>query len=370
VLVVVGTRPEAVKLAPVIRALRAEPRVAVEVCSTAQHREMLDPVLSLFEIVPDYDLALMRPDQRLVDVTVGALKGIDSILEKTTPRWVVVQGDTTTTFAASLAAFYHHVPVAHVEAGLRTGDLDAPWPEELNRRLTSVMTTLHLAPTVGARENLLREGCKPATIVVTGNTVIDALLHASALLDRDSKLRDRIAGELDFLPRDRRVILVTGHRRESFGAGLEGICDALARLAERGDVEIVYPVHLNPNVRGPVQRLLSDRSGVTLIDPLDYLPFVFLMKRSHLIISDSGGIQEEAPSLGKPVLVTRACTERPEAITAGTARLVGTDPTTIVAAANELLDDPNVYAAAAHQRNPFGDGAAAGRVVQALLREP
>ncbi len=364
VLLVFGTRPEAIKMAPVHRALAQDPRFRVRVCVTAQHREMLDQVLELFGIEPEYDLDLMRPGQDLSAITGSVLEGLKGVLEEAAPDYVLVHGDTTTTMAASLAAYYARVPVGHVEAGLRTGDIYSPWPEEMNRRLTGSIATLHFAPTEAARANLLREGVDDARIAVTGNTVIDALLTTVE--------RARAGGEGEFSERfegidlDRRLVLVTGHRRENFGGGFERICQALAELSRTPDVEIVYPVHLNPNVQEPVHRILGSLPNVHLIAPQEYLPFLFLMDRAHLIITDSGGIQEEAPSLGKPVLVMRDTTERPEAVEAGTVRLVGTDAKVIVDAARTLLEDEDEYRSMSFAHNPYGDGAASQRIADAL----
>ncbi|MDA8592483.1 UDP-N-acetylglucosamine 2-epimerase (non-hydrolyzing) [Planctomycetota bacterium] len=364
VLLVFGTRPEAIKMAPVHRALAQDPRFRVRVCVTAQHREMLDQVLELFGIEPEYDLDLMRPGQDLSAITGSVLEGLKGVLEEAAPDYVLVHGDTTTTMAASLAAYYARVPVGHVEAGLRTGDIYSPWPEEMNRRLTGSIATLHFAPTEAARANLLREGVDDARIAVTGNTVIDALLTMVE--------RARAGGEGEFSERfegidlDRRLVLVTGHRRENFGGGFERICQALAELSRTPDVEIVYPVHLNPNVQEPVHRILGSLPNVHLIAPQEYLPFLFLMDRAHLIITDSGGIQEEAPSLGKPVLVMRDTTERPEAVEAGTVRLVGTDAKVIVDAARTLLEDEDEYRSMSFAHNPYGDGAASQRIADAL----
>jgi UDP-N-acetylglucosamine 2-epimerase (non-hydrolysing) len=368
ILLTFGTRPEAIKMGPVARALReARDDFEVRVCVTAQHREMLDQVLDLFEIVPDHDLDLMRPGQSLTDVTTRVLAGVGEVIRGWRPDLVMVHGDTTTTFAASLAAFYEKVPVAHVEAGLRTGDIYSPWPEEMNRRLTTAIAVVHFAPTETARANLLAEGVPDARIAVTGNTVIDALQWVVARLRADPQAAARHQRQFGFLRPDRRLILVTGHRRENFGPGFERLCQALRDVAMRGDVEIVYPVHLNPNVREPVQRILSDAPGVHLLEPLDYLPFVHLMDRSHFIITDSGGVQEEAPSLGKPVLVMRDTTERPEAVEAGTVKLVGTDRARIVDEAFRLLDSPDAYEGMARAHNPYGDGHAAGRIKGRLL---
>lgn len=365
-LTVFGTRPEAIKMAPVVQALAAAPEVESQVCVTAQHRQMLDQVLNLFGITPEFDLDLMQPGQDLTDITSRVLAGMRDILRETRPELVLVHGDTTTTFAASLAAFYERIPVGHVEAGLRTGNIYAPWPEEMNRRLTGSIAEWHFAPTEGARENLMHEGVRSEQITVTGNTVIDALLNVVGRLREDARLRDEIERDFDFLDPSRRMILVTGHRRENFGEGFERICRALAELAQRKDVQIVYPVHLNPNVQDPVLRLLGGKDNVHLIGPLDYLPFVALIDRATFLITDSGGVQEEAPSLGKPVLVMRETTERPEAVEAGTVRLVGTDDAKIVREASRLLDDPDAYETMSRAHNPYGDGQAARRIVGAL----
>jgi len=362
VLVVFGTRPEAIKLAPVVKAFRQAKMFDVRVCVTAQHRQMLDQVLELFAITPDVDLDLMQPAQDLTDITARVLVAMREVLRDWRPDLVLVQGDTTTTFAASLAAHYEKIPVAHVEAGLRTGNLYAPWPEEMNRRLTTVLATLHFPPTSWARDNLLREGVAADTIHITGNTVIDALLDVVARLESDSALRTALERQFPFLDSGRKLLLVTGHRRESFGSGFEQICQALRALGEREDVQIVYPVHLNPNVQEPVKRILGACPHIHLISPLDYLPFVYLMTRAHLIVTDSGGIQEEAPSLGKPVLVMRDTTERPEAVDGGTAKLVGTDSGRIVEEATRLLEDTTAYRKMAQAQNPYGDGRAAERI--------
>ena len=368
ILTVFGTRPEAIKLAPVVKALAAASGIESRVCVTAQHREMLDQVLELFNIQPDDDLNLMKARQELDELTGSVIRGVSDVIRDFKPDFVIVQGDTTTTFAAACAAYYQKVKVAHVEAGLRTGDMYAPWPEEGNRKLTSAITTIHFPPTDRSRDNLLAEGIAPDAIEVTGNTVIDALLNVVEQV-REGDRREQFDRQFDFIDKNKRLILVTGHRRESFGGGMENICSALSDLAQRGDVEIVYPVHLNPNVQEPVKRLLSKASNVHLIDPQDYLPFVYLMDRSHLILTDSGGVQEEAPALGKPVLVMRDTTERPEAVSAGTARLVGASRDTIVSAATELLDSPDGYAAMARAHNPFGDGHASQRIVERLQNE-
>jgi UDP-N-acetylglucosamine 2-epimerase (non-hydrolysing) len=366
VLSIFGTRPEAVKMAPVIRRLAAEPRVESVVCVTAQHREMLDQVLDLFSIRPDFDLDLMRPDQPLAELTAALFTGLDPVLREARPDWVLIQGDTTSAMAASLLAYYHRARVGHVEAGLRTGDKWQPFPEEINRRVAGAIADLHFAPTEWARQNLLHEGVSPERVIVTGNPVIDALQDVAA------RPYDVTRGPLATIPWERRVILVTAHRRENFGRPLENIFTALRTLAETypKDIHLVYPVHLNPNVRGPAHRLLGNLPNVSLIEPLDYLPMVHLMKRAYLVVTDSGGLQEEAPALGTPVLVLREVTERPEAIEAGTARLVGTDPARILSETRRLLDDPAARQAMAHAANPYGDGHAAERIVEALVQAP
>lgn len=366
VMVVFGTRPEAIKMAPVVSRLRETPGVETLVAVTAQHRQMLDQVLDLFSITPDDDLNVMEPGQTLPGLFGRILSGMTGVLEHRKPDLVLVHGDTSTTFASALAAFYAKIPVGHVEAGLRTGNLQAPWPEEANRRLTAPLASLHFAPTERSSVNLLAEGLPASGVHVTGNTVIDALLDVVDKIESQPALKEDLAAHFPFLDPSRRLILVTGHRRENFGGGFEQICGALADLADRGDVQIVYPVHLNPNVQEPVKRILADKPGVVLIEPQDYLPFVYLMSRSHLILTDSGGVQEEAPSLGKPVLVMRETTERPEAVEAGTVQLVGTDRARIVATANRLLDDPDAYEAMSKAHNPYGDGHAAGRIAAVI----
>ena len=368
VMAVFGTRPEAVKMAPVVAALKAAPAFETIVAVTAQHREMLDQVLELFGIVPDVDLDLMTPDQTLAGLTASVVSGMSESIARHAPDIVLVHGDTTTTFATSLAALYNRVPVGHVEAGLRTGNLYSPWPEEANRKLTGTLASLHFAPTAHARDNLLAEGVPAESIHVTGNTVVDALLATVDKIRRSPGLEDALAGRFPFLSRDKRLVLVTGHRRENFGHGFERICMALEALSRRDDLQIVYPVHLNPNVREPVHRLLSGRPDIHLIPPQDYLPFVYLMSRAHLIVTDSGGVQEEAPSLGKPVLVMRDTTERPEAVQAGTVALVGTDSDRIFQAATRLLDSADAYEEMARSHNPYGDGHASGRIVELLQR--
>jgi len=371
--VIFGTRPEAIKLAPVVLALRRDPRFSTHVCATAQHRHMLDQVLDIFDIVPDADLDLMCPGQSLTSLTCRALAGVDEYLQAERPDLVLVQGDTTTAFATTLAAFYQEVPVGHVEAGLRTGSLKSPWPEEANRVLTSHLATLHFAPTKVSRNNLLREGIAPDRIFVTGNTVIDALHLACARALRHPPS----IPQLDFLLMNQcrgiPLVLITAHRRESFGAKLESMCRAIARLAEHfPHVHFVYSVHLNPTVRATVAKTLGSRaaasngSNVHLIEPLSYLPFVALLERATVVLTDSGGIQEEAPSLGKPVLVMRDRTERPEALQGGTVKLVGSDPEEIFRETARLLNDAAHYHSMARVQNPYGDGAATPRILDAI----
>nr|WP_237653404.1 UDP-N-acetylglucosamine 2-epimerase (non-hydrolyzing) [Cronobacter turicensis] len=354
-------------MAPLVHALAQDPAFDTRVCVTAQHREMLDQVLHLFSIVPDYDLNIMKPGQGLTEITCRILEGLKPILTEFRPDVVLVHGDTTTTIATSLAAFYQRIPVGHVEAGLRTGDLYSPWPEEANRTLTGHLAMYHFAPTELSRQNLLRENIPEARIFVTGNTVIDALIAVRDRVMADESLRLRLETQYPFLDGDKKMILVTGHRRESFGEGFEQICRALADIAAQNrDVQIVYPVHLNPNVTEPVNRILGHVENVVLIEPQEYLPFVWLMNHAWLILTDSGGIQEEAPSLGKPVLVMRETTERPEAVEAGTVRLVGTDTQRIVAEVTRLLHDEAAYQAMSHAHNPYGDGQACERILHAL----
>ncbi|MEA3356603.1 MAG: UDP-N-acetylglucosamine 2-epimerase (non-hydrolyzing) [Candidatus Bipolaricaulota bacterium] len=368
VLSIFGTRPEAIKLAPVIRGFKKYPQIVSRVCVTAQHREMLDQVTRLFEIEPDWDLDLMQKDQTLFDITARGLRNLQEVLVEERPDIILVQGDTTTAFVASLAAFYLKVKVGHVEAGLRTRDRYNPFPEEMNRRLVDALSDIYFAPTQKARQNLLNEGISEGKIFITGNTVIDSLFW---ILSQESELNSQLAlSDLGLSTVDSRLILVTGHRRESFGEGLENICQGLRLIAKNNPaVQIIYPVHLNPNVRGPVYRILGEVENVRLIEPLDYINFVFLMRRAFLILTDSGGIQEEAPSLGKPVLVMRENTERPEAIEAGTARLVGTASERIFRETQLLMHDPVEYERMAQAVNPFGDGKAAERIIQVLLRE-
>ena len=362
VLCVFGTRPEAIKMAPVVLALQESRDIEVRVCVTAQHREMLDLVLQLFDIVPAFDLNIMTPGQSLNGIVSTVLSDLEPVFEDFAPHLVLVHGDTSTTLAASLAAYHKQIRVGHVEAGLRTGNLYSPFPEEANRKLTSALVDIHFAPTDGAALNLQNEGVDPANILVTGNTVIDALLSAKGRVDQDASIAEGLASRFPFLDDNKRVILVTGHRRESFGDGFERICDALIQLDAIPDVEIVYPVHLNPNVQEPVYRRLAKTNYVNLIDPQDYLPFVYLMMRSHIVLTDSGGIQEEAPSLGKPVLVMRETTERPEAVKAGTVELVGTNAELIVTKIRTLLEDAEAYGRMSQAHNPYGDGEAARRI--------
>ena len=368
--VFLGTRPEGIKLAPVIAALRADPSVEPVVVSTGQHDELLDQVVRIFDIRVDHHLAVMQPDQTLASLTARLLTRIDSVLDAARPALALVQGDTTTVLAAALACFYRAVPVGHVEAGLRTGDLQSPFPEEANRVLASRLATLHFAPTESARRNLLAEGVAPDRVFVTGNTVIDALFMELArqadvavarAIDRD------LAAVLAEAWPEAPIVLITGHRRENFGDGFIGICEAIRLLAARFPaVRFVYPVHLNPNVRGPVMERLAGLPNVYLLAPVDYPAFVRLMRQCRLVLTDSGGVQEEAPAIGKPVLVMRDTTERPEGIEAGTARLVGTEPATIVAAVSELLSDETAYQAMANAQNPYGDGQASDRIVRAI----
>ncbi|WP_217896336.1 non-hydrolyzing UDP-N-acetylglucosamine 2-epimerase [Pigmentiphaga sp. NML030171] len=368
VLLVFGTRPEAIKMAPVYKALMAAKGVQAEVCVTGQHREMLDQVLDWFQMKPAYDLSVMKKNQSLSDITSRILTRMDEVLSASRPNLVLVHGDTSTTFAGALAAFYHKIPVGHVEAGLRTHNLLSPWPEEANRQLTSVLTRFHFAPTTTAQRNLQGEGVAASNIHVVGNTVVDALLETAARLKSET-LELEMRARFSFIRQDARMILVTGHRRENFGAGFEQICAALKQLAQRKDLDIVYPVHLNPQVREPVQRVLGKIRNVHLIEPCDYMSFVWLMQRSYLILTDSGGVQEEAPSLGKPVLVMRDTTERPEAVEAGTVKLVGTDSDRILDEAWALLDSTEKYRAMAERHNPYGDGRAAERIVSCLLQQ-
>lgn len=366
VLLVFGTRPEAIKMAPVYEALKATPGLDVRLAVTAQHREMLDQVLRLFAIEPDYDLNVMKPGQGLTEITAAVLVGLKPVLEEYAPDLLLVHGDTTTTLSASLAAYYQQIPVGHVEAGLRTGNIYSPWPEEINRKVTGTIARLHFAPTEEAASNLKSEGVEEDQIWITGNTVIDALLDVVERLENDPQQSAAFDTEFGIQP-TKRLLLVTGHRRESFGGGFERICASLATIAEREDVQIIYPVHLNPNVKGPVEISLGELERVKLIAPQDYLPFVHLMRRAHIILTDSGGVQEEAPSLGKPVLVMRDTTERPEAVDAGTVKLVGTDADLIVRVTSKLLDDEAAYDGMSRAHNPYGDGLASQRIRDAVL---
>jgi UDP-N-acetylglucosamine 2-epimerase len=368
VIAIFGTRPEAIKMAPVVTELRKSSAVNLRVCVTAQHRGILDQVLALFAIAPDHDLDLMLPNQTLDQLTARLLTGVGQVLDQEHPDLVLVHGDTSTTLASSLAAFYRKLPVGHVEAGLRSGSLLAPWPEEMNRRVATLATRFHFAPTERSRQNLLVEGVDPSHIHLTGNTVIDALIETVARLKASPESRGTFERQFNYLDSRLPLVLVTGHRRENFGAGFESICRAMLDIVTENDVQLVYPVHPNPNVRAPVERLLGSHPRIHLIDPLDYEPFVFLMERSHIIITDSGGVQEEAPSLGKPVLVMRDTTERPEAVDAGTVILVGTAQQRIVDEANRLLRDPAHYSRMAQAMNPYGDGLAAKRI-RAVIEE-
>ncbi|HCK1240758.1 TPA: UDP-N-acetylglucosamine 2-epimerase (non-hydrolyzing) [Escherichia coli] len=367
VLIVFGTRPEAIKMAPIVKAFQATRDIDVRVCVTGQHREMLDQVLNLFEITPEYDLNIMKPGQDLTDVTTAILQGLKPVFADFQPDRILVHGDTATSFAATLAAYYHRIAVGHVEAGLRTGNIYSPWPEEGMRRLTGGIADQHYTPTISSLKNLIMENIAPEIIFVTGNSVIDALLEVSQRIDSNVNMNADLAGRFPFLDQSKKLILVTGHRRENHGDGFERICKALATLAQRDDVQIVYPVHLNPNVQEPVNRNLKGLNNVHLIEPQDYLPFVYLMKQSYLILTDSGGIQEEAPTLGKPVLCMRDTTERPAAVKAGTVRLVGTSDEAIVSETVRLLDDELAYKMMSQANNPYGDGKTNQRIVEAVL---
>ncbi|TIM50744.1 UDP-N-acetylglucosamine 2-epimerase (non-hydrolyzing) [Mesorhizobium sp.] len=366
-LIVFGTRPEALKCFPVVRAALAHPGCITETCITGQHREMVDQVIELTGLPVHHDLNIMQPGQTLFDVTSRVLLGMAEVLEQAKPDIVLVQGDTTTAMTAALAAFYKRIPVAHIEAGLRSHNINSPFPEELNRKIAGDIATWHFAPTIQARDNLIAEGKAASTIFVTGNTVIDTLLHFSGAIDADSLMSAKLAAGFPFLDPAKKMVLVTGHRRENFDGGIHRICTALKGLAMREDVQIVYPVHPNPNVRSVVNAELGGVPNIHLVDPQDYLPFLFLQKQSYLVLTDSGGVQEEAPSLGKPVLVMRENTERPEGIAAGTARLVGTNIQKILLNANSLLDDQAAYRGMAERHNPYGDGRASNRIVEELL---
>ena len=369
ILSVFGTRPEAIKMAPLLKLLDKSEAIESLVCVTAQHRHMLDQVMNLFDIKPDFDLDIMQPGQNLFDITCNVMLKFKSILERVKPDIVLVHGDTTTTMAASLASYYNKIKVGHVEAGLRTYNKYSPFPEEINRRITGVVTDMHFAPTQIAKDNLIKERIPEKSIYITGNTVIDSLLYISNMIDCNSTTMKELEEQFKFIDKHKKLILVTGHRRENFGGGFDNICNALYRVAnDRSDTVIVYPVHFNPNVRETVFNILGDKvnNDIYLIEPLDYLPFVYLMKRSYIILTDSGGVQEEAPSLGKPVLVMRDTTERPEAIEAGTVKLVGTSKERIYKSIIELLDNDELYCAMASAHNPYGDGLAAQRIINIL----
>lgn len=367
VLSVFGTRPEAIKMAPIVGKLKQDCRFDSKVCVTGQHRQMLDQVLDLFDIRPEFDLNVMKPGQDLTDVTTSIMLGLRGVLQEFKPDYVLVHGDTATTLSTTLAAYYQQVKVGHVEAGLRTHNIYSPWPEEGNRKVTGCLANIHFTPTETSKNNLIVENVPQQSILVTGNTVIDALFMVRDKLKENVQLQKEISVRFNFLNHERRVVLITGHRRESFGGGFERICTAISKLAsEFKNVDFVYPMHLNPNVREPVNRLLSGRTNVFLIEPQDYLPFVYLMNRSFLILTDSGGIQEEAPSLGKPVLVMRDTTERPEAVAAGTVKLVGTDVDKIVHEVTSLLTDGSAYETMSVAHNPYGDGCASARILNAL----
>lgn len=367
ILTVFGTRPEAIKMAPLLKALEADPRFDAKVCVTAQHREMLDQVLGIFEIKPNFDLNLMKSRQTLNSLTSDILTTMPKVFKQFKPDVVLVHGDTATTFATALAAYYQHIQVGHVEAGLRTGNLYSPWPEEAYRKLTSALTNLHFAPTEQSAQNLRDENINPNNIHVTGNTVIDALLMALDIIKKDTLIQNNFRAAYDFLNVDKKLILVTGHRRESFGDGFKRICESIRQIADNNqDVQILYPVHLNPNVQEAVSSLLSNLRNVFLIEPQSYLSFVYLMNRAHIILTDSGGIQEEAPSLGKPVLVMRDTTERPEAIAAGNVKLVGTNVELITTELEKLLNDADLYKVMSSTQNPYGDGKACERICNIL----
>ena len=368
VLTVFGTRPEAIKMAPLVKAFQKYDHIESYVCVTGQHREMLDQVLNLFEITPDFDLNIMKKNQTLAHITQSVLMGVAQVIEKIKPDYVFVHGDVTTGVAAAMAAFYAKIPVCHIEAGLRTGNIYAPYPEEMNRKLISALTTYHFAPTKTAQDHLLQENHNSKNIYVTGNTVIDALFYVRDTIHHDPIFSKKFDTTFDYLDYNKKLILVTGHRRENLDGGLENVCKALKQIKQdHNNVQIIYPVHLNPKVQQAAQEILQDHPDIFLIEPQDYLPFVYLMNRAYLIITDSGGIQEEAPSLGKPVLVTRETTERPEAVSAGTVKLVGTNQETLIKEALQLLNDPETYAKMQQASNPYGDGKACERIIEFLL---
>ncbi len=364
VMIVFGTRPEAIKMAPVVKACKSRDDLDVKVCVTAQHRQMLDQVMDIFKLKADYDLNVMSSNQTLADVTCKVIKGMEEVFSEWKPDMVLVQGDTTTVMATALAAFYCKIEVGHVEAGLRTGNIYSPWPEEMNRLIAGNLATMHFAPTENSKRNLLKENKNPEKVFITGNTVIDALFDAVKIIDTDKALKERLSNQFSFVNPQKHLILVTGHRRENFGEGFIHICNSIKQLALRDDVQVVYPVHMNPNVRKPVNDILGNMDNVFLIEPLDYLSFIYIMGQSYIILTDSGGVQEEAPSLGKPVIVMRDTTERPEAVEAGTVILAGTDMETIVSSAEKLLDDTEFYHKMAHSINPYGDGIAAKRIAE------
>jgi len=372
ILFIFGTRPEAIKMVPIIKQLQHSSKLNFEVCITAQHREMLDQVLELFDIKADYDLNIMKPNQDLFDITSNILLKLKKVLLKSKPDVVLVHGDTTTTLSASLASFYLRIPVGHVEAGLRTYNLASPFPEEANRQLTSRLASFHFAPTPSSYENLVKENINTSNIFITGNTVIDTLLIVNTKIKNSQKLQKKLHQQIQkngYLIQEKKIILVTGHRRENFGEGFKHICLALKTLAlNNPDIDIVYPLHLNPNVKDIVHQYLDNIKNIYLISPQDYEPFVYLMSRAYLILTDSGGIQEEAPSLGKPILVMRDTTERPEALDAGTVKLVGTDKKLIISATQELLDDVQLYNTMAHTQNPYGNGDASIKIIDALIK--
>ncbi|MDR2643824.1 MAG: UDP-N-acetylglucosamine 2-epimerase (non-hydrolyzing) [Planctomycetaceae bacterium] len=366
---VLGTRPEAIKLAPVIAAFRKNNDIDTKICLTGQHREMLNQVMEIFGFSGDFDLNIMTPNQTLGDITCKVIKGLEETFQQWKPDTILVQGDTTTVLAASIAAFYNRIEVGHIEAGLRTFNKQFPFPEEMNRCVTSQLASLHFAPTIKSKQNLISEGIEPNRIYVTGNTVIDALFQTVQYLDTNKIKTQELETKFNFLSPKRRTILVTGHRRENFGDGFLQICNAISELSERDDIQFVYPVHLNPNVREPVNRILCEKKNVMLIEPLDYLSFIYLMRRSDLILTDSGGVQEEAPSLGKPVVVMRDTTERPEAVEAGTVVLAGANKDNIIQYISRLLDDTNYYEKMSRAHNPYGNGKASERILQVLLNK-
>ena len=367
ILLVFGTRPEAIKMAPLYHTLSSSNKFDTKVCVTGQHRDMLDQVLNLFKITPDFDLNIMKAGQDLTDVTVKILEGLKHLFDEYNPDLVLVHGDTSTTFATTLACYFKKIKVGHIEAGLRTNDIYAPWPEEGNRRLTGAICNYHFSPTETARNNLIKENINSKRIYITGNTVIDALYRVIDIIKHDKDLNNQLVEKFNYIDFNKKIILITGHRRENFGHGFENICQAIKELAEDyPDVQFIYPMHLNPNVREPVQKYLSDKENIFLIEPLDYLPFVYLMSKSYLILTDSGGIQEEAPSLGKPVLVMRDTTERPEAVEAGTVKLVGTDIDIIKKEVSILLNNVSIYKQMSGLHNPYGDGKACERIVKQL----